>query len=426
MIRPGAVAPAASALGIDGLDPADVLGGAWREVEGQRFVVVERAFRPGHRHGRLSVADSLPPSDGVWPTLDLLSRTPCRQGLLFVDLETTGLMGGAGTYAFLVGCAWFDGGTFRMRQYLMSSVTGERGLLLALADLVRDTGTVVTYNGKSFDLPLIETRFLFHRMTSPFAGMPHVDMLHPARRLWRPLGNDAPPAPSRLGMPMAESACRLTTLERTLWGFEREGDVPGYEIPERYFAFVRSGDARPLDAVLEHNRLDLLSLACVTAHACQMLDAGPFGARSPREALGLGRIFLSGGRLDEARECFAAASGLQAPALGTPAPMVQVEALRAFALVSRRQRRFDEAAAAWQRVVDLPESPAPIVREATEALAVHYEHRRRDIPTARSLALQALTHGGGGGRESAIRHRVARLDRKLGVAGASDAPASLF
>lgn len=426
MIRPGPPALAAPPRGTDGVDPADVLGGSWHEVEGQRFVVVERAFRPGYRHGRLSVADSLPPSDGVWPALDLLARTPCRQGLLFVDLETTGLMGGAGTYAFLVGCAWFDGGVFRLRQYLMSSVTGERGLLLALADLARDSGTVVTYNGKSFDLPLIETRFLFHRMASPFAGMPHVDMLHPARRLWRPLAEDAIPAPSRGSLPMGESACRLTTLERTLWGVEREGDVPGYEIPDRYFSFVRSGDARPLDAVLEHNRLDLLSLACVTAHACQMLDAGPFGARSPREALGLGRIFLSGGRLDEARECFAAAGGLQAPTPGKAAPMVQIEALRALALVSRRQRRFDDAAAAWQRVVDLPDSPAHIVREATEALAVHYEHRRRDIPTARSLALQALTHGEGGRRENAIRHRVARLDRKLGAADAGAAGTSLF
>ena len=88
-------------------------------------------------------------------------------------------MGGAGTYAFLVGCGWFEGGTFRVRQFLMSSVTGERGLLRALAELGRAAGTVVSYNGKSFDLPLIDTRFLFHRLPSPFEGMPHVDMLHP-------------------------------------------------------------------------------------------------------------------------------------------------------------------------------------------------------------------------------------------------------
>src|SRR5204863_2667786 len=98
---------------------ASVLGGAWQDADGCRFVIVDRRYQPGHRHGRATVADGLPPSDGCWPALDLLARTPCRDGLLFIDLETTGLAGGAGTYAFLVGCAWFDEGSLRMRQYLM-------------------------------------------------------------------------------------------------------------------------------------------------------------------------------------------------------------------------------------------------------------------------------------------------------------------
>ena len=401
-------------------DPAEALGGSWHEVDGQRFVVIERVYRPGHRHGRVTVADGLPPSEGVWPALDLLARTACRQGLVFVDLETTGLAGGAGTYAFLVGCGWFDGGTFRVRQYLMSSVAGERALLTALIEVARESGTVVTYNGKTFDLPLIETRYLFHRMESPFAGMPHVDMLHPARRLWRPLGDAPRPAGSDDGRVSAfESACRLTTLERTQCGFEREGDVPGWEIPDRYFAFVRSGDARHLEGVLEHNRLDILSLALVTAQTCQMLEEGPAAARSAREALGLGRIYLSGGRLQEARECFADAGGLSGPrdraAEGWHhgAAVVQAEALRAFALISRRARQFDDAELAWRRVLELEGSPPQIVREATDALAVHFEHRRRDLRAAKSYALRSLGFEGNPSREGAIRHRVARLDRKL-------------
>jgi uncharacterized protein YprB with RNaseH-like and TPR domain len=457
-------------------DAADVLGGAWHEVDGHRFVVVERTYRPGHRHGDVSVADGLPPAEGLWPTLDLLARTPCRPGLLFLDLETTGLMGGAGTYAFLVGCGWFEGGTFRVRQFLMSSVTGERGLLRALSDLGRACGTVVSYNGKSFDLPLIDTRFLFHRLPSPFEGMPHVDMLHPARRLWRPLGDErvaettgyrrqataetgygdrdgtavglsesarswarkpralrtSPGTPP--GVPAADTACRLAMLERTLCGFAREGDVPGFEIPERYFTYVRTGDARPLEGVLEHNRLDLLSLALVTSHACQLLDEGPHAARGPREALGLGRIYLAGGRADDARRCFAAAGGLE-PGVGpswttegrggskrtrtaearSHAVTVQAEALRAFALLARRARQFDEAATAWQKVLALTGCPDHISREATSALAVHYEHRRRDFGAAKSFALRALQVDRGSAREQATRHRVARLDRKMGV-----------
>jgi hypothetical protein len=300
-------------------------------------------------------------------------------------------------------------------------VAGERALLTALIEVARESGTVVTYNGKTFDLPLIETRYLFHRMESPFAGMPHLDMLHPARRLWRPLGDGPRPAGSDDGRGSAfESACRLTTLERTQCGFEREGDVPGWEIPDRYFAFVRSGDARPLEGVLEHNRLDILSLALVTAQTCQMLEEGPAAARSAREALGLGRIYLSGGRLREARECFADAGGLSGPRdraaddwHHATAAVVQAEALRAFALISRRARQFDDAELAWRRVLELEGSPPQIVREATDALAVHFEHRRRDLWAAKSYALRSLGFEGNPSREGAIRHRVARLDRKL-------------
>jgi uncharacterized protein YprB with RNaseH-like and TPR domain len=103
--------------------------------------------------------------------------------MLFLDLETTGLAGGAGSYAFLVGCGWFDGGTFRLRQFFLADFAAERALLEAVAELTEGIACVVTYNGKTFDLPLIETRFVLQRMTTPFADMAHVDLLHPARRM---------------------------------------------------------------------------------------------------------------------------------------------------------------------------------------------------------------------------------------------------
>ena len=163
---------------------ADVLGGEWREARGHRYLVVDRTYLPGHRHGALSVADGLPPEDG-WPRLLLLGGSATGGHVLFVDLETTGPAGGAGTYAFLVGCAWFECGRFRIRQFFLSSFTAERALLEAVREVADGAGTVVTYNGKAFDLPLIETRFAVNRMQTPFASKPHVDLLHPARRLWR-------------------------------------------------------------------------------------------------------------------------------------------------------------------------------------------------------------------------------------------------
>jgi uncharacterized protein YprB with RNaseH-like and TPR domain len=401
----------------DANDPAEVLGGVWQE-DGKGFVVVERRYPPGHRHGDVTIADGLPPSDGAWPALDLLARAPCRDRLLFVDLETTGLMGGAGTYAFLVGCAWFDGGSFRVRQYLMSNPTVERSMLGAIAELAGEAGTVVTYNGKTFDLPLIETRYLFHRLDTPFAGLPHVDMLHPARRLWR-----SPQAPGADDYGMSDAGgCRLQTLERTLCGFEREGDVPGFEIPERYFRYVRTGDARPLAGVLEHNRLDLLSLALVTARAAQLVDEGPPGVRTAREAVGLGRMYQLAGRLDDARRCFGLACGIDTSAPSVPLPAggdgaeLRAEALSWYGRLSRRARFFDDAATAWSCLLTVPGCPPAIVREAVEALAVHHEHRRRDPLSARGFALQSLQLPLTASRREALHHRVARLDRKLASA----------
>ncbi len=366
-------------------DPAEILGGEWRESRGRKFLVVDRKYSPGYRHGRVSVADCLPP----WARFELLGGTNGQT--LFLDLETTGLAGGAGTYAFLVGCGWFDGGVFRLRQFFLADFGAERALLEAFGEHAGNLACIVTYNGKTFDLPLLETRFSLQRMPTPFAEIAHVDMLHPARRMWR----------------QEEMECRLTYLEQALCGHERESDVPGFEIPSRYFQYVRSGDARPLQAVLEHNRLDIVSLAMLTARAAQLLEDGPSAARPGREALGLGRLYERAGLLDDALSAYRRASGAGA---GT----IRVEALRATAIMLRRRRRYEEAAAAWRDLLAAPECSPPYAREASEALAVHHEHRARDLEMARNFAVQSLSLQGTNARQQATRHRLARLDRKLG------------
>ena len=390
-------------------------------MRGQRFLVVDRKYAPGYRHGRVALADCLPPDTGIWPRLGLLQcganlygspRGPegsaPHKRLLFLDLETTGLAGGAGTYAFLVGCGWFDGATFRLRQFFLSNFGAERALLESVAELAAGTACVVTYNGKSFDLPLMETRFVLQRMHTPFADLPHVDMLHPARRLWRE----------------DDVECRLTNLERTLCGHEREEDVPGFEIPSRYFHYVRSGDARPLEAVLEHNRLDIISLAMFTARASQLLDDGPAKAVTAREALGMGRLYERAGMTNEALEAFARAAQANGVEAGlktrpyTTRPytddVTRAEALRAHATLCRRLRRYEATALSWRRVLELRACPAAIAREATEALAVHHEHRERDLDVAKTFALRSLQLQATAARQQAVQYRLARLDRKMG------------
>jgi uncharacterized protein len=397
---------------------AEVLGGEWRESRGHRFLAVDRRYAVGHRLGRVSVGDCLPPADGFWPQLPLLMANAvhsdaARDRMLFVDLETTGLAGGAGTYAFLAGFGWFEHASFRVRQFLLTSYAVERGLLEEVAVLAAQAGALVTYNGKSFDVPLIETRFLFHRMPPPFSGVPHLDMLHNARRLWRPL------VTSELrdqGDVRSQATCRLSAVEEAVLGHVREDDVPGFEVPSRYFHYVRTGDARPLEAVFEHNRLDVLALAMLAASAATLLEEGPDASRTAHEALGLGRLFERGGLANEARACFARAVRLGGSAA------TQAEALRAYAVSCRRARQFDVAANAWQTILALHDCPVHITKDATEALAVHHEHRLRDFHTARLFAMHSLQLTLNAARREAAQHRVARLDRKLGPPVVDSAP----
>lgn len=368
---------------------ADVLGGEWREWQGQHFLVVDRRYPPGHRHGRSSVADGAPDAGGGWPGLAVLDPALRGGRLLFIDLETTGLSGGAGTYAFLVGCGWFEGAAFRVRQLLLAAFAAERGLLEAMVETASGVAAIATYNGKTFDLPVLDTRCLLHRMATPFEAMSHIDLLHPARQLWK------------------SEETRLSTVEATVLGCVRDGDVPGFEIPSRYFHYVRSGDPRPLAGVLEHNRLDLLSLAMLTARLAQLLEQGVSAASTAREALGLGRIHQRGGRLMEARRCFARALEMDGDAAA------RAEALRAYALLCRRSRDHAAAAAAWQELLDLPACPPHVAHEAREALAVHCEHRLRDFQRAHRFAVESLRRVTSAVRADKVRHRVARLDRKL-------------
>jgi tetratricopeptide (TPR) repeat protein len=315
---------------------------------------------------------------------------------VFFDLETTGLSGGAGTVAFLAGCGTFDAGAFRTRQFFLQGFAAERALLHAVAEVLGDAAFLVTYNGRTFDMPVMEMRWLFHRMM-PLDAVPHVDMLPPARRLWR----EAVDGPDR--------SCRLVALEEALLGFIRVDDVPGWEIPYRYFEYVRKGDPAPLEPVLRHNRLDLVSLALLTARAQRLVREGHTAGRDARECVALGRLYTRAGRVAQARASFEAAAD---HAIGDRSS--REDGLRELALLCRRQRQYADAARAWNRLLSLGHGRSPRGREAVAALAVHHEHRDRDLESARRYALRALQSEADPTKREAVRHRLARIERKLG------------
>jgi uncharacterized protein len=413
-------------------------------------VVIERDYPADLSHGRASVGDyaaavhehvhalallaAEPPADvgesrtpraGTfeWDTRRRVREARRRPGaptkgpLLFFDLETTGLSGGVGTVAFLVGCGFFEDDEFRTRQFFLSGYDAERELLVSLAALTRRFGGLVTFNGRTFDVPLIEMRYAFHRLESPFEDLPHFDMLHPARRLWRRRGGSGSDDGWELTAPGADNeSCALKSLEEAILRTGRVGDVPGFEIPSRYFQYLRTGDLAPLQAVFEHNRLDLLSLAALTGLASKMAAGGPSAVPSAHESLAMGQLYECVGRDDHAEVCFVQAAGLP----GSPwDPRVldtdiRIDALRKLALMRRRQRRFVEAAEVWETMLTVASRPAHL-QEARQALAIHHEHRTRDLAAAWRLAESAAAAERDPSRAAAFSHRLERLKRKQGL-----------
>ena len=397
--------------GINGHRLADILAGQWIESHDGAVLVVDRFYTSDRLHGRVRIGDIVDTLESGLDALQMLGRAwpgrdprPYTTKLCFFDLETTGLAGGAGTQAFLVGTAVIEDGGLRVRQFLLPGFQHERALLAMLAEHSASTETLVTFNGRTFDVPLIETRYLLHRLTFPLGDMPHLDMLHPARGLWKQRPTIAGPA-------LDDESCKLSVLERHLAGYHRIGDVPGFEIPSRYFRFVRTGDAHGLEAVMEHNRIDLISLALVTARAIALITEGPHAAQHPREALGLGRLYERSGAADNAETSFVHAARLAARA--GREPEVRAEALRRIAICRRRAGRMAEAAAAWQELATLPACPALLRREAREALAIHHEHRSRDLHTARRFVMDVLAEGAGSRNRESAEYRLRRIERKL-------------
>ena len=378
---------------------AEALGG--RTVGGDGGCVeLDRVYDGGRSYGRRSVDAWRPASGAPLHLIDpRASSVPdWWRRVVFFDIETTGLSGGAGTIAFLVGCGWFEDEGFRVRQFFLAGPAGEHAMLTALADVLSDASLLVTFNGRTFDVPFMEMRWAFHRAPPPTDELAHVDMLPAARRLWR-----------RREMTSAlDGGCNLTSLERAVLDVHRVGDVPGFEIPARYFHFLRTGDRPAVEPVFEHNRRDIVSLAALMSHALWLIHEGPEACREPGEQLALGRMYERAGDRARARQCFEMAAGSIGDA------DVRREGLARLAASLRREARYDEAARAWEGVlaVTARDGASSLDVMANEALAIHHEHRRRDLATARRYA-EALERQASARLRRNVDHRIRRLDRKL-------------
>jgi uncharacterized protein YprB with RNaseH-like and TPR domain len=367
-----------------------IVGGEVVDTGAGSLLVVRQEYPSGHRHGRVAL-DRVrhAPLDVLARLARLPSPPPDPDRLLFLDTETTGLAGGTGTYAFLVGAGWLEADRFVVTQYFMRDLDEEPALLAALAPIVERAEAVVTFNGGGFDLPLLETRFVLARRRWP-GMLPHLDLLRPARRVWAPSLED----------------CRLGTLERRVLGLARESDVPGGLIPALYFDWLRLRRGAPLARVFAHNRDDVLSLAALLGWFGEALGEAP--ELSPAEWAGLGRLWEPID-VDRALVCYRTA--LDAGLDGEPAHFVRLR----LAWWEKRSARWDAARALWEMAARHGAfDPRP-----WEELAKFHEHRRRDFVAAHSVVTAAIdlarAAGAAGRVLDAFGHRLGRIERRLGT-----------
>lgn len=369
-----------------------VITGEVVDAGGGPLFVVRHEFPRGHRHGRQPLDDAFAIRADTLGVLARAGDEPLDpERLVYLDTETTGLAGGTGTYAFLVGVGALEGGRFVVTQYFMRDLDEEPALLAALAPRLEGASGVVSFNGTGFDLPLLETRFVLARRRWP-ADLGQVDLLRPARRVWT----------------WAFPDCRLGTLEREALGLEREDDVPGAMIPALYFQYLRSRHARPLARVFVHNRDDVVALAALLAWFGSALR-GAAAALAPLERFGLARLLEP---TDPDRSLDLYRSALAGGLTGFAA---MVACLRAAALEKRRER-WDVACDLWRTALGIGVfDPRP-----WEELAKFHEHRRRDFAGARQFVADALVLAHTAGAQArvvdAFRYRLARLDRRLTTA----------
>ncbi len=350
------------------------LGGHAQRTSFGETYLVEEFFPSTYTHGRKALQMAAPRERlAVWSGDDRVANLP-SDSFAFLDTETTGLSGGTGTYAFLVGAGRMIGDTFHLVQFFMRDPSEEPALLEALESFLSPCEIVVTYNGKSFDIPLLNTRYQVNQQISPFLRFAHVDLLHLARRLWR----------NRL------ASRTLGNIEvEILYTNRNEEDIPGWLIPNRYFDYLKTGNAALLKPVFYHNAMDVLTLSALLDHVAGVLhDPVVEASEHGVDLLALARLFEEQGELDKAADLYL--HGLEHSDLAEVGQnrLLVVQAMHRLAGIHRRRQDYNSAIALWERAALLDDLDAHL------QLAKYYEHQTRQLTPALDWTGRAMQLAG--------------------------------
>jgi uncharacterized protein len=382
-----------------------VVAGRIKETLFGDIYVVEQRYPTDLNHGSGTLGLVAPLcATARWANEERLADVGA-ENLAFLDTETTGLAGGTGTYAFMVGVARFDGAptcanaSFHLAQFFMRDPAEETALLAALTEFLAPCQALVTFNGKGFDVPLLTARYIASRLASdrtasPLHAMVHLDLLQLARWLWR----------DRL------SSRALGSLEEHILGVSRtEQDVPSWMIPELYFDFLRTGDARPLKNIFYHNAMDVLSMAALLNHIACLLDDPLCADARGMDLVAIGRRFEVLGQTDTARQLYR--RGIAASILNRE----RGRTIERLSFIQKRSGDLPSAVELWRQAAQDGEVYACV------ELAKFYEHKARDYGEAARWAQEAIDrvsrpdahHFGLNPSLADLQYRMARLRRKL-------------
>jgi hypothetical protein len=357
------------------------------EVETQhgRHYETEKLYERHRRHGSIGIADLEDLSGDLLDTISngLIRGVPPAKWC-FLDTETTGLAGGSGTYAFLIGVGRITPQGFRVRQFFMREFGEEASQLSALHEHLKQFEVLITYNGRTFDQPLLETRFRMVRQRPPFSTLAHLDLLFGARRLWN----------------LRFDSCRLVDLENQILGVERHGDLPGEMIPYFYFEYLRTHEIFRLMPIFHHNAIDILTLACLTAIVPRAFHA-PEQAQFAHaaEMVGLARWWRQADQHENALALFRQALDRELPDELLFRTMWDVAAL---------EKKLGREHAALPMLTDLASARNPWRASAFTELAKYYEHRERNYAMALEMARNAFDLD----PSEALSRRITRLEKK--------------
>lgn len=370
----------------------DTLPGTWEKTSAGDCFVIRKHFPFSQSHGDQELSD-LPQVD-VFETINAnsgISDIPLEH-YLFIDTETTGLSGGAGTYVFLVGAAKYESNGIHFAQFFLQDPSNEPCQLAALEEFCATAKVVVSYNGKSFDLPRIKNRYLFHGWPSPFQDIFHLDLLHIVRRLWK---NHLP-------------TCSLGDVEYHLLGLHREShDIPGWQVSEKFFEYLQNNDPEPLKGVFYHNEVDVISLITLLSYITDRLT-NPLSAsyRNKEDLIPIGRYLSYLSKTDLAIEVLSKA--LKNKSLTDEATLIGLISL---ASIYKNNDDFMSAVPLWEKCALLDDIQSKV------ELAMFYEHKKSDFQEAIHWTLSALSSPNLNGLiknqyKAELDHRLKRLKRK--------------